>query len=339
MTGSSLKKKRIIAAGSPIIDLLLQLSEEELAAVDAVKGSMNMSNSAEQNAILERIGRTPVMTPGGSAGNTAFTLARLGVPTAFFGKVGLDMYGQYYVQEFCRLGGELEFFRYTDNLATARCLSLVTPDAERTMLPSLDAAADLGDETITPDALKGFDALYCEGYMIAFPFMKRLFAAARNAGCEIMLDLSDFRLVDANREKFAELLADGVDIIFANEREAEAFCGGGSTQEQLEKLSALCRIAVIKLGADGCMVRDADGTITHIRGLGVEAVDTTAAGDVFQAGFIYGYLTGRPMPECGRMGNVLGSEVVQVMGTVIPEERWLKAVAKFIKHEEHDHGL
>ena len=310
---------KVVGVGSPIVDLLLKVSEDDLRRIGVEKGARTLVTPERQDEIIEMLGETPAMSQGGSVGNVLFTLGRLGVAPAMCGMVGLDMYGQFYVQEFCKYGGSLEMFDYTDRRPNARCLSLITPDAERTMLTSLAAAEMIPDKK----DFDGFDWILLEGYLFATPDIDRILEAAYKSGAKLCLDLNDSFIVEKYRDRIAAVLPK-VEIVFANAEEAAAFCGKPLPPEQLAAaLGKYCATAVVKLGADGCAVKSGDGKIERFEAFKTEAVDTTGAGDLFQAGFMYGIFYGQPIEKCAFFGATLGSEAVKVTGTTIPAERWL----------------
>lgn len=312
---------RVLGVGAPIVDLLVNVDDAFLSGIPGGKGGMILVGSEELDAILARSGSQAVSIPGGSAGNTIFGLAKLGVPTSFLGKVGRDATGEFYTRRLAALGGETRNFRYNDRVYTGRCLSLITPDSERTMRTDLGAAATIAPADVTAEVFRGITHVHIEGYaMFAADYFSRVLQLAREAGCLVSLDLASYEVVNALKDALPAILKQ-VDIIFANEAEAEAFCGETLPEKQVEALAACCGIVAVKLGAKGCCIRE-NGRSVMVPTTPVKAVDTTGAGDLWQTGFIYGLLNGRPLPECARCGAVLGAEVVQVIGAEIPDSRW-----------------
>jgi len=318
---------RVLGVGSPIVDLLINVDDAFLAGVPGGKGGMVLVSPVELNDILSQAGGKAVQVAGGSAGNTIFGLAKLGVPTSFLGKVGKDPTGEFYTRRLAELGGETRNFRYSDGVYTGRCLCIVTPDSERTMRTDLGAAATITALDVTPDVFQGITHVHIEGYaMFAAEFFEKVLRLAKQAGCVVSLDLASYEVVNAVKNHLLEILP-LVDIVFANEDEARAFCGCDEPGEQLKKLLFYSRTAVVKLGSRGCCIME-NGHPVIIPTTPVKAVDTTGAGDLWQAGFIYGYLRGLPLSACVRCGAVLGAEVVQVIGAEIPAGRWTDINAK-----------
>lgn len=316
---------QLIGVGSPIVDTLVQVSEPFVAGIDGAKGGMELVNSAGMSVLLaevEQAGFGSVQVPGGSAGNTVVTAARLGLRCSFVGKLGNDAGAHVYRDAFAAYGIDVSRFKQAA-LPNARCLSLITPDGERTMRTDLGAAMTLAPEEITVADFADAAHVHIEGYLLfnralALAVLK----AAKAAGCTVSLDLASFEVVGAAQAILPDLLRDYVDIVFANEDEARAFTGLGEAYEQMvEQLAQLCAIAVVKLGKDGSLIRSA-GVTHRIAPQYVEhPLDTTGAGDIWAAGFLYGYLNGKDLPACGRLGSLLGAEVVQVLGATVPEEK------------------
>lgn len=320
------KKYQLIGVGSPIVDTLAQVSEAFVAGIDGAKGGMELVNSEQMAGLLkalERAGGTSAQAPGGSAGNTVATAATLGLRCSFVGKLGNDAGAQAYREAFAAEGIDVTRFKQAA-LPNARCLSLITPDGERTMRTDLGAALTLGADEISAADFADAAHAHIEGYLLFNRELAlRVLAAAREAGCTISLDLASFEVVGAAADILPGLLKDYVDIVFANEDEARAFTGlNNEFETMVEQLASQCKVAVVKLGKDGSLIRSA-GQTHRIRPQYVERpLDTTGAGDLWAAGFLYGYLNGRDLETCGDYGSRLGAEVVQVLGATLPAERW-----------------
>lgn len=324
-------EKKVVGVGSPIVDLLAHVDEAFLNTCAGTKGGMELVDDSFLCGLLEKLVERPALAAGGSAANTVFALARLGLPAAFIGKLGRDAMGRHYLDEFERLRGDRSRFKYCDGSATARCLSLITPDGERTMRTCLGAAAHMAAADIAAADFEGFDHAHIEGFLLFNPDLTRAaLQAARAAGCTVSLDLGSFEVVRAAGPALRDLLKESVDMVFANEEEAEAFCGTSDPEHALDELAALCSTAVVKLGAAGSLIQDASGRIA-VEALRVSpVVDTTGAGDFWAAGFLYGKLNGLPSAECGRLGSLLGAAVVQHLGADLPPECWRAVHEQFI---------
>lgn len=323
------KKYKLIGVGSPIVDSLAQVDEAFVQTIEGAKGGMELVDAEQLAAMMARLDQM-AEAPGGSAGNTAVAVARLGLPTTFLGKIGNDVGGEFYRDRFMALGGDGSRFKVA-TVENGRCLSLITPDSERTMRTNLGAAM-----TLSPDEVSAADFADCqhahiEGYILFNrDLMYKVLDSAKEAGCTISLDLASFEVVGATKDILKDLLRDYVDIVFANEEEGNAFTELGEDYEAMvKKLGELCSVAVVKLGAKGSLVAENDN-IHVIDPIVIEqAVDTTGAGDLWAGGFLYGWLTGKSFVECGKYGSLLGAEIVQVVGAAIANERWKEIAAEF----------
>ncbi|OGV36460.1 MAG: hypothetical protein A2020_01940 [Lentisphaerae bacterium GWF2_45_14] len=315
-------KPKILGAGSPILDILMNVSEDFVSSIPGSKGGMQLVGPDELDSLVASSNAESIRVPGGSAGNTIFGLAKLGMDVSFFGKVGEDEDGAFYKKCLSEAGGDVKNFRNAGSVHTGRCLSLITPDSERTMRTDLGAAATLTEEDVDAIDFSGITHVHIEGYMLfAEKLLMRLLERSKKAGCTVSLDLASFEVVKAGRAVLPQMLSDYVDIVFSNEDEAREFCGDLAPEHAAEKLSNHCRTAVVKLGRDGCCIRH-DAKTVKVPAELVKAVDTTGAGDLWQAGFLYSFLNGKSLEECGRSGSILGAEVVQVIGAKIPDSRW-----------------
>lgn len=314
----------LIGVGSPIVDSLARVDEAWLQTIGGEKGGMVLVDADAMASMLARLPHSPEEAPGGSAGNTTFTAARLGLRTAFLGKLGDDVAGRFYAESFRRLGGDPARFLQGPE-ANARCLSLITPDSARTMRTCLGAAASLAPDEVSAEAFQGCRHAHIEGYLLFNrDLMRSVLQAAREAGCTVSVDLGSFEVVRAAGEGLRPLLREYVDMLFANEDEASAmFPDLTDYGAMAREMTRLCRTAVIKLGPAGSIIAGADGSVHRVEAVPARRlVDTTGAGDAWAAGFLFGWLNELPASVCGQLGSILGSEVVQCLGSVIPEERW-----------------
>lgn len=314
--------ERILGIGSPIVDLLVHVSEQFLQDINAEKGGMVLVNSEEMDELLGKLQEQPVLTPGGSAGNAIFGMTKLKDSTAFLGMLGDDAAGDFYRGKLVEIGGCDKSFRVMKGKITGRCLSMITPDSERTMRTDLGIASSLTEDDISAVDFENVDHVHVEGYLLYVDNVtEKILATAKECGCTISIDLATFEIVRSKRDLLTRLLKDYVDVVFANEDEAAEFAGTKDPAKQAAALSKLCPVAAVKLGAEGCYLQDEFGIYT-VPGQKVEPVDTTAAGDLWAAGFLHGWLNGCPLEQCGEFGTITASEVIQVMGSQISEENW-----------------
>lgn len=314
------------------MDLLAQVPDTFLTTITGAKGGMVLVDADEMEAIITRLEHHPATVAGGSSGNTAVSAARLGLRTTFLGKLGNDATAAAYKRHFAHAGGDVSRFKYAD-LANARCVSLITPDSQRTMRTCLAAAMTLSPGEISPSDFRGCRHAHIEGYLL---FNRNLanaiITSARAAGCTLSIDLASFEVVNAARDWILAQLHHGIDVVFANEDEIHAlFPGVGEDYPSLaRRLAEFGGLAAVKIGKDGAWV--AKGTDLH-RIIPVPApkvIDTTGAGDAWAAGFLYGYLRGWSPLASGALGSRLGSECVRHLGPAIPDSHWpeIQAYAK-----------
>ena len=315
---------KIIGIGSPLVDVLSNVSEEFLSTeIDGAKGGMEMIDNDQLTSILDKLDNKELAT-GGSAGNTILGLLKLGAPASLLGKIGSDQRGNFYKNTFANAGADTSTFKICEDTPTGTCVSLVTPDAERTMRPFLGAAMGFSPADVSVEELEKFDHAHIEGYVLFNPELAaNVLAATKEAKLTVSLDLASFEVVGANKAILPGILRNHVDMVFANEDEAKAFCDSEDPQVALDALSELCQTAVVKLGPDGAWIRHMDETV-FVDAETVEAIDSTGAGDIWASGFIHSMLKGHSPTVAGQIAAKCGAEVVQIMGANIPDSTWTK---------------
>lgn len=314
----------LIGIGSPIMDVLAHVTDSFLQEnVPGAKGGMVLVDDADIAGLLAKIGSKVAITPGGSAANTTLGATRLGLKTTFLGKLGSDQTAQAYQTNFTAAGGDGSRFKRAA-LPNGRCLSLVTPDSQRTMRTHLGAAMTLSPDEVTPADFQNIRHAHIEGYLMFNPALaQKVVTTARAAGCTISLDLASFEVVGIARDWILGQLKEGVHIVFANEDEIRAlFQKESSYDAYARQLAGYGGIAAVKMGKDGAWI--ARGNELHrIEPVKAErVVDTTGAGDAWAAGFLYGHLRGQSLANAGALGSLLGSETVQHLGPSIPDTHW-----------------
>jgi sugar/nucleoside kinase (ribokinase family) len=315
----------LIGVGNPIMDLLAHIPESFLTThVAGDKGGMVLVDDTDIAGLVGKLDVQLAVTPGGSAANTTLGAARLGLRTTYLGKIGADETARAYYENFIAAGADGSRFKRA-NLPNGRCLSLVTPDGQRTMRTHLGAAMTLHPDEITLADFKGARHAHIEGYLMFNPALaEKVVATARAAGCTLSIDLASFEVVKIARDWLLAQLEAGVDVVFANEDEVRAlFQDQTSDYDSLAtRLAGFGGIAGVKMGKDGAWV--ARGHELHrIAPVKVaQVVDTTGAGDGWAAGFLYGHLRGYSLPAAGAIGSLLGAETVQHLGATVPNLHW-----------------
>jgi sugar/nucleoside kinase (ribokinase family) len=273
-----------------------------------------------------RNGTTTV--PGGSACNTTVGIAKLGGLSRFIGKCGKDELAALFEEALRTNGVEPHLFKSAS--PTGRVLSIITPDAQRSMFTFLGASSELTVDEVAASEFSDVAIVHVEGYLL---FNEELIYAAvkcaKNAGALISLDLASYTIVEASRDILEDIVERYVDILIGNEDEVRAFTGRNDEEAAIASLARKADIAVLKVGARGSYIaRDADIVkIEPVTGLG-EVVDTTGAGDLWASGFLFGMVNGFPLEKCGVLGSACGYEVCRVVGANIPDEGWNRIRAR-----------
>ncbi len=330
--------KRVIGIGNALTDMLVNLKNDAvLARFDLAKGSMSLVDATLQTEISKSVAGLPYsLSLGGSAGNTIRAMARLGCEVGFIGKVGHDKTGDFFVQALENLHVEPAVFRGTER--SGKCVSLISPDGERTMVTHLGAALELSAPEIEPELFDGYDCLYVEGYLVQnHELIRKAARTAKECGLQVAIDLASFNIVAENREFLRELVRDYVDIVFANEDEAKTFTCEAEPLNALQAISEMARLAVVKIGTRGALIKQGD-EVVHVGIMAAaKRVDTTGAGDFYAAGFLAGLCDGLSLRQCGTIGAVTAGKVIEVVGTTFGEESWeeiLRLVRK-VKTEKY----
>lgn len=314
-------RQLIVGIGSALVDILIHEQDEFLKKTNAAKGGMTLVDKERIERILALSSNRVSIVPGGSACNTIVGIGKLGGRARFVGKCGNGDMGKLIESDLRRQNVEPELFR--SDSPTGRVLSIISPDAQRSMFTYLGASAETRPEDISEKLFKDAAIVHIEGYLLFNPeLIKTALAAAKSAGAKISLDLASFTVVEESKELLEQLVETYVDILIANEDEACAYTGYSNESRAIEMLAEKADIAVLKVGPRGSHISSAGNTIA-IKPMGDgNAVDTTGAGDMWAAGFLFGLVKGYSFEKCGLLGSACGYEVCQVVGANIPDEGW-----------------
>ena len=306
----------VVGIGNAIVDVLAHADDAFIAAHGLAKGAMTLIDAETADSLYQAMG-PGIECSGGSAANTIAALASLGGRGAFVGKVRDDQLGAIFAHDIRSLGVAFETAPATDGAATARCLVLVTPDAERTMNTYLGACVGLGPEDIDAKTIAAARVTYMEGYLWDPPRAKQAFLEAARLAHQaeqlVSLTLSDSFCVERHRDEFLDLVRDHVDVLFANEDEIVALYRAATFEEAVERARGDCPVAAITRGEAGSLVVSPDAA--HV--IAAEAatpLDSTGAGDAYAAGFLYGFTHDHDLATCGRMGGIAAAEVIGHVG-------------------------
>ncbi len=318
---TSPEKSRIAAVGSALVDICLMEDEDFLASTNAPKGGMTLTTNEHIQEIIATSGKKPIIVPGGSACNTILGIGKLGHPARFIGKRGNDNFGLIFEQGLISHG--VEPVLQISGTPTGNVLSIITPDAQRTMFTFLGASAETDKNALTPALFEDVALVHVEGYLLFnHDLIMSVLESAKKAGALISLDLASFTVVKSSRNLLEEICRRFVDILIANEDEARAFTGFTDENEALNALSQKSDCAVLKVGSRGSYILHNGEKVSVARMGDGRAVDTTGAGDLWAAGFLFGLINGFPLEMCGTIGSACGYEVCQVVGAHIPDEGW-----------------
>ncbi|QTL02984.1 adenosine kinase [Aquabacter sp. L1I39] len=307
-----------LTIGNAIVDVLAQAEEDFLAAQGMPKGSMTLIDEARAESLYGAMG-PGIEISGGSAANTAAGIASLGGKAGFIGLVKADGLGKVFAHDIRAAGVTFETAAAEDGPATARCLILVTPDGERTMNTYLGAAQNLTPAEIDRALVERAQVTYLEGYLWDPPPAKEAFLVAaeiaHGAGRKVALSLSDAFCVDRYREEFVHLLRTGtVDLVFCNEAEVKSLYQTADFDAALAQLRADAKEAVVTRSERGALHATAGALVTVPAHPVSQIVDTTGAGDLFAAGFLFGLTTGRDPATSLRLGALAAAEVISHIG-------------------------
>ena len=311
-------KYDVLGIGNAIFDVLVQSDEKFLADHGMVKGGMALIDEARALSIYRDMGPATEMS-GGSGANTIVGLANLGARAAFIGKVKDDQIGRLYTHDIRAAGVAFETRAASGGPATGCSYILVTPDGERTMNTYLGAAQDLTPADIDEAQVAASAILYLEGYLWDPKSAKEAFVKAatiaHGAGRQVALTLSDSFCVDRYRDEFLELMRKGtVDLVFANEAELHSLYQTSDFDIALKQLQSDTKLGIVTRSEKGCVVASADG-VTAVPAFPIEKmVDTTGAGDLFAAGFLFGLVRNAGYENAGRLGAMAAAEVIQHIG-------------------------
>ncbi len=313
---------QLLGVGSPLVDYSLSVSEKFLSAHSPCsKGATAHISQAEKDTLLNCFDGTCLRTPGGSAANTLRTFTALGGSGALFGKAGNDDDGRFFCDALYSAGTENSLIFRDKSSPTGYCLTLVTPDGERTMLSDLGASLNINTEEVKKIDFSNYSFVLLEGYLIREKWIPELVDSARRAGCRIALDLNNFEMVNRYRESFLQIINSGIFLLLANDAEMQSLFPGKNRNEIIGSLQQKVPLALFKLGQEGALIVEKTA-VTAIPAIKTAVKDTTGAGDFFAAGFFYGLSRKMAYPLCGRLGTLCAGAIIAEKGTLLSDENF-----------------
>jgi sugar/nucleoside kinase (ribokinase family) len=307
----------VVGIGNAIVDVLVPSEDAFLTKHDLKKGTMALIDEARAATLYGAMG-AGVEASGGSCGNTMAGIASLGGKGAYIGKVRDDQLGGVFAHDLRAIGVKFETVPMTQGPSTARCLILVTPDAQRTMNTYLGACVELGPEDIEPALIASAQVVYLEGYLFDPPRAKEAFRKAakiaHDSGRKVSLSLSDPFCVDRYRDEFRELVANHVDILFANESEICSLYEVNDFESAVDRVRGHAEIAALTRSEQGSVIvtRDREHRIEAVKPK--KLIDSTGAGDLYASGFLYGLTHGKDLTTCGKLGSLCAAEAISHYG-------------------------
>jgi sugar/nucleoside kinase (ribokinase family) len=308
----------VVGVGNALVDVLSYEPEEFIADQGLLKGTMALIDAERAHRLYEAMGPA-VEISGGSAANTMVGIASLGGRAGFVGRVRDDLLGEVFAHDIRAAGVAFDTPPATTGPPTGRCLIVVTPDAERTLNTALGAAAEVGTEDVERGGVAEASITYLEGYLFDQPRAKEAFrAAARLAhdhGRRVALTLSDELCVERHRDDFLALVEHDVDVLFANDQEIRSLYEVDRFDDAVDRVRGHCDVAALTRGERGAVIVSDDGAeAVEAHPVDGRVVDTTGAGDLFAAGFLYGLTQGHDLVRCARLGALAAAEVIAHLG-------------------------
>ncbi len=307
----------VLTIGNAIVDVIARVDDAFISRENLVKGSMNLIDEARAEQLYSAMGPAQEVS-GGSAGNTAAGVASFGGKAAYFGKIKRDQLGDIYRHDMRAQGVHFESVAAINGPATARSFILVTPDSERTMNTYLGACVNLTTADIDERVVKDSRVTYMEGYLYDRPEAKDAFRRAsdiaRAANRLTSVTLSDSFCVERHRDDFLHLIRSRIDIVFANETEIKSLYQTQNFQGAMEAIRGDCAVAVLTRSEKGSVIVRGNETVEvparHID----QVVDVTGAGDLYAAGFLFGFTRELPLKRCAELGGLAAAEVISHVG-------------------------
>ena len=315
--------KKVLGIGNALVDIMISVeSDAILDMLGLPKGSMQLVNMERSNAIIEALKNYKwSRSAGGSVANMIHGLAKLDAPAGYIGSIGEDEMGGHFVKDMINAGVEPHMIHSSSE--TGRVVALVTPDSERTFATFLGSSGELSAEMISSFNFRNYDYLMIEGYLVQnHDLVIKTAQKGKENGLIVAIDLASYNVVEANLDFLRTTIKKYIDIVFANEEEARAFTGK-EPGEALKEIGTLCEIAVVKTGGKGSLIKRGK-EIEKIGVIPVIPVDTTGAGDLYAAGFLYGLINDLPIRKCGELGALLAGNVIEFMGSKMSNDRWQK---------------
>ena len=326
------KTYQLTGIGNAIVDVIAKAGDDFLRDYDIVKGAMSLIDEKRADGLYDALGVAHQVS-GGSVANSMAGFASFGGKGAYMGKVADDELGEVFAHDLRNAGIHFVTQPLKGGAGTARCMIVVTPDAQRSMSTYLGACTEFTEIDVDTDLIANSDAIYLEGYLFDKDAAKKAYLKAtghaRKSGTKVALTLSDSFCVERHRDDFLKLITDETDILFANENEILTLYQTKSFDDAVKAVRGKCEVAIITRSEKGSVIITADSTY-EVNPHTVDTVmDTTGAGDLYAAGFLYGYTHGQHLAMCGSLGSLAAAEVIGHVGAR-PETSLAKMAQKHL---------
>lgn len=327
---------KVYGIGNPLIDIIVEVLERDLDLLGIHKGAMHLIDEERRSVLLDHIkDKEPTFSCGGSCPNTIITLAALGIDATLAGKVGDDEYGKIYQGRLQELGVHNELVCCKE--PTGSSIILITPDSERTMNTFLGANKFFADADVDIDTVRASDYFHFTGYMWDTPLQKSSIKLALKIAAEsnvkVSFDIADPLAVGRNRDEFLNLITESVDVVFANSEEARILFDNYDAYECCKSMGKLCEIAVVKNGKRGSFVSYGKNVIRIPVQGPQNPVDTTGAGDMYAAGFLYGLCKNLSIEDSGHAASYLAGEIIQQRGAQFSKQKAREVRTRLERHQ------
>lgn len=317
-----MKNYDVYGIGNALVDTEYEVDDSFLAQTKLPKGIMTLIEEDDRQRLIQLLEQEHEhqvikQAGGGSAANTMVIISQLGSSSFYSCKVANDATGDFFVKDLKAAGIDTNLSDAREPGATGQCISMITPDAERTMTTCLGITNFLSPAELNPDALKASSKIYIEGYLVSsvtgFQAALEAQAIAKSANVDVSVTLSDPAMVENFKANYEQMLNQGVDLLFCNHEEARLLTGADSVDDCAKALKEVCRSFVITCGSAGSVGFDGK-EMTQVAGVPTEAVDTTGAGDVFAGAFLHSLCKGKDFTAAAELANRSASLLVSNFG-------------------------
>lgn len=313
--------KKILGMGNALVDILVKINDDQLLEkYELPKGSMQLVDKEKSQQLINALRHLKYeIASGGSAANTINGLANLDIPCGYIGKIHEDKFGKIFSDDMTSKGIEAVLFNGSQDTGIAT--TLISEDSQRTFATFLGSAVEMTPEDLKEEYFAGYDYFHIEGYLVQnHELIEAAVKLAKKSGLKVSIDMASYNVVEDNLQFLKKLVSEYVDIVFANEEESKSFTGKEPEAAMID-IAEMCDISVVKVGAQGSMVMTKNEKVS-VGVINANPIDTTGAGDLYAAGFLYGLANELSLEKCAKLGSLLGGNVIEVIGPKMDEARW-----------------